>query len=517
MKKVLIIYTIAAAVSLEFMSCSQDEIAGDGTNANKQTVTFVSGDETSTRTSMGGAYTDTQFPFYWEGGDAIYVEAMESDNQTCEGTSSAITGKVNGSTSFAKQSKAIFTGSVTALPTGGSYKVIYTGTGSYNTTNCRTGISVNTSSDAEIIVIPPIQTRTIAQIGTTTNFGEIGDCGTATATANGDGTYKFKLDHKAAYLILMPRWTDNTTNNYLLKSVTITLHYSSQYLSGRFGFEKSFTYGSYSTFVHGFVEPVANTWGSHAIKISINGTTGVTLPTTTDQSKSINIAIKPLTTAEPLYVIYEVYDTKTKNTYYIEKYIKEQTYAENTITPITADLEAGYAAAKTNGYDDLITNNPTKTYNYPNIYYNWVEWDAPEGEPYFVSKEKQDDYNATTINTNPETDFTNVAYKGCKNCPTNNELSWYLAAGVYWDANKVWGPAPNQKGGLWLRKKAWITQHNIKGTGTTAVTTATFSSKYSGIMEVYKPGTGGGEYKFVDYYTTIRFIYKLVFLTGSWR
>jgi hypothetical protein len=88
MKKSLITYAMVAAVTLGFMSCSQDETAGDGTNANKQTITFVSGDETSTRTSMGGAYTDTSFPFYWEKGDAIWVNAKDKITGSNAGTAS---------------------------------------------------------------------------------------------------------------------------------------------------------------------------------------------------------------------------------------------------------------------------------------------------------------------------------------------------------------------------------------------------------------------------------------------
>jgi hypothetical protein len=442
MKKHYLIVIAAAGLSLGLASCSQSEDVADGTSA-KQTITFASGDETSTRTSMGGAYTDSQFPFYWEGGDAIYVNAVQSNGTTSVGISSAITGKVNGSTSFSKQSSAIFTGDVTALPSGGSYKVRYTGTGTYTSNNQRDATcSFKTTSNATTLVIPPVQTiATWAAGADTKRIGANGDFGTATATGSGN-SYKFKLNHQAAYLIIMPRWgTGGKNTTYMLKSVTVTTaNYS--YLSGRFSFDDS-----------GIGKTVTNTSGGRSIKVTTGGSNGLVLPTAKDQTKSINIAIKPVTTANPLYCIYEVYDTKTKNTYYIEKVIgtkaaggtltTNKSFAANTITPITADIKAGYDLANKDGYLDVITNK--------NPYSGYYEWDAPTGEEYFVSREMGDDYSTIT---------SGVASKSCSKCPTYNQMTWYLKSG-FWDAKKKWGPADNQKGGMWFMKKAYLISSGV--------------------------------------------------------
>jgi hypothetical protein len=203
--------------------------------------------------------------------------------------------------------------------------------------------------------------------------------------------------------------------------------------------------------------PISGTNGSATIKVTTGSSDGVTLPTSTNQdTKSINIVIKPVTAAIPLYCIYEVYDTNTNNTYYICKIISGKSFPENTITPITANLESGYQHASDNGYLDLITNNSSKTYNYPNIYYNYVQWDAPVGEAFFVGHEKGDSYNSTTTSSDPENETTNVASASCKDCVTYKQLEMYLGAGVYFDADKVWGPGSEQKGGIWLKKKATI-------------------------------------------------------------
>lgn len=52
------------------------------------------------------------------------------------------------------------------------------------------------------VTIPSIQNQTGAD--NTSHVGVNGDCGTATATRNNDGSYAFTLEHKAAYLCFLP-------------------------------------------------------------------------------------------------------------------------------------------------------------------------------------------------------------------------------------------------------------------------------------------------------------------------
>jgi hypothetical protein len=434
MKTNYLLSAAIAVVSLSMTGCSQSEDVADGTSA-KQTITFASEDET-TRTSMGGAYTDTTFPFYWEVGDKIWINAADEI----------------GGNMTAPTRNAIFSGNVTAAAT---YKIRYTGTGSYNTTNSRTGTTVNTTSDANTLVIPPVQSIATWDEGAATKrIGVNGDCGTATAI-NCGSYYKFKLDHKAAYLILMPRWTGND-GTYKLKSVTVTTQNKSSLLSGRFGFSDT-----------GIGSAVTNTNGSATIKITTGGSEGLVLPTSKDQNKSINIAIKPVTTATPLYCIYEV--SHGTDTYYIEKIVgstahggtltADKSFAANTITPITADIKAGYDLASTDGYLDLITNN--------NPYSGFYEWDVTNGEKYFVSHEMGDDYNATPATTSyPPTAAEGARTNWCTNSNFNalttyNQITWYLKGGCYWDADKKWGPADNQKGGMWFKKKAYLISSGV--------------------------------------------------------
>jgi hypothetical protein len=434
MKTNYLLSAAIAVVSLGMTGCSQSEDVADGTSA-KQTITFASEDET-TRTSMGGAYTDTTFPFYWEVGDKIWINAKDEI----------------GGDMTAPARNAIFSGNVT---TAATYNIRYTGTGSYTSNNQRVAIySFTTTSDGNTLVIPPVQSiATWAEGAATKRIGANGDCGTATAI-NCGSYYKFKLDHKAAYLILMPRWTGND-GTYKLKSVTVTTQNNSYLLSGRFGFSDT-----------GIGSAVTSTNGSATIKITTGGSEGLILPTSKDQTQSINIAIKPVADAIPLYCIYEVSDGT--NTYYIEKIVgstahsgtltADKSFAANTITPITADIKAGYDLASTDGYLDLITNN--------NPYSGFYEWDVPNGEEYFVSHEMKDDYNAKPVTAYAPTAVEGARTNWCTNSNFNalttlNQISWYLKGGCYWQADKKWGPADNQKGGMWFKKKAYLISSGV--------------------------------------------------------
>ena len=446
MKTNYLLSAAIAVVSLGMTGCSQSEDVADGTSA-KQTITFASEDET-TRTSMGGAYTDNTFPFYWEVGDKIWINAKDEI----------------GGDMTAPTRNAIFSGNVTAAAT---YNIRYTGTGNYESKNQRDATySFKTTSGANTLVIPPLQSITalggsVAANFGTSRFGANGDCGTATATAKGDGTYKFNLAHKAAYLIIMPRWgTGGTNTTYKLKSVTVTTHNNSYLLSGRFRFNDN-----------GIGSAVTGTLGSTTIKITTGGSDGIVLPTAKgDQTQSINIAIKPVADITPLYCIYEVSDGT--NTYYIEKIISSKSFPVNTITPITADIKAGYDLASTDGYLDLITNK--------NPYSGFYQWDVPNGEEYFVSHEMYDDYNAKPVTAYAPTAAEGARTDWCTNSnfnalPTYNQITWYIKGGSYWDAEKKWGPADNQKGGMWFKKKAYLISSGV-------VTETAFNTTQSRIM-----------------------------------
>ena len=78
-------------IALAFASCANEDVAQNPTNPNednnKNLTTFVAGDETKTRTSLGYNSSD----FSWEAGDYIYVK---DDDGTLQKSSNAPTSKV---------------------------------------------------------------------------------------------------------------------------------------------------------------------------------------------------------------------------------------------------------------------------------------------------------------------------------------------------------------------------------------------------------------------------------------
>jgi hypothetical protein len=180
-----------------------------------------------------------------------------------------------------------------------------------------------------------------------------------------------------------------------------------------------------------------------------------------------------------------------QNTYYIEKIISSKSFPVNTITPITADIKAGYDLASKNGYLDLITNN--------NPYSGFYEWDVPNSEEYFVSREMGDDYNATSFTASAHpTAAEGARTDWCTNSnfnalPTYNQMTWYIKGGCYWQADKKWGPADNQKGGMWFKKKAYLISSGV-------VTETAFNTTQSGITTSTPVTTAPNDFNTSDWF-----------------
>jgi hypothetical protein len=126
---------------------------------------------------------------------------------------------------------------------------------------------------------------------------------------------------------------------------------------------------------------------------------------------------------------------------------------------------------------------------------SYYEWDAISPYPTdgTTPSEGSDSYCNYTINGT--TSYPPTEKEGASKlyptqnaefnkCPTFNEITWYLAGGAYYDANQRWGAGENEKGGLWLKKKAKIISDGTTGTGTTAVTAETFTSSKSSIYKI---------------------------------
>nr|MCR5153047.1 hypothetical protein [Prevotella sp.] len=90
------------------------------------------------------------------------------------------------------------------------------------------------------VTIPTVQTQSGAD--NTDHIGRSGDCGTATATRQQDGTYSFTLDHKAAYLCFLPHI--NHLPSVKIKKIEVSC---SGNIAGTYSLSKSGLYNGKNT------------------------------------------------------------------------------------------------------------------------------------------------------------------------------------------------------------------------------------------------------------------------------
>ena len=396
------------SMALTIGSCANDDVAQNPTipNEDKNLTTFAAGTPT-TRTSM-----ESNGKFFWEVGDKIYVK---DDNGAWHASSNSPTGKT---ASF----KFKVPGTYTAHT---SYEVYYPGQGGSN----------------DQVVIAASQSQ--AEPNTTAHFGAAGDCGMATANkVPGKQQFAFTLNHKAAYLLFLPRTSNTILHNCYLTKVevnsdnditdTYTLNPTTGELTGT-GTGKQIvlmTKGS-GTYANGF--PLTNSTASAA-------------------TNGAYMVIKPGT--HTLKIRYWVKDIATNVEGTITKTLSQKTYAPNTYYDMTANLNVR---------------------DYDGTYYMWdaqqqywygYEWtkhlSGNTGQPtlYYISSS-----NYPQSNTDPR--YYNESYPGsgisnpathfpCRDLPNANEMSWYCMFGdPRWDGDELWTTMGHlYQGGMWFKKKS---------------------------------------------------------------
>ena len=424
MKKIMKQYSFASrlkslalvfSIALAFASCANEEIAQNpnGTDNNKNFTIFSTGDP-ETRTSM-----ESNGAFYWEAGDKIWVK---DDNGTWQQSRNAPTEKT---ASFKFEVPGKFTKTTT-------YKVYYPG---QNGNKDQVSIAANQSQ---------------AEPNTTAHFGTSGDCGMADAAwSNTKNGFAFTLDHKAAYLLFLPRTSNTILHDCYLTKVevnsdnditsTYTLDPTTGELTGT-GTGKQITIttkgSSGSTFQNGF--PLTNN-------------------TTSAATNGAYVVIKPGT--HTLKIRYWVKDLVTKVEGTITKTLAQATYDQNKYYNITANLNIreydGYHYymwdAKQNYWADheWDTANPWQP----------VLNDATEGTHYPKFGENRF-YNSVSNGTASNMPATqNPLFTAL---PNVNEMSWYVVKGdPHYDADEVWTTMGHlYKGGLWIKKKSKIAGFN---------------------------------------------------------
>ena len=421
------------SMALTIGSCANDDVAQNPTipNDDKNLTTFAAGTPT-TRTSM-----ESDGKFFWEQGDKIYVK---DDNNTWHASSNSPTGKTD-------NFKFKVPGTYTAHT---SYEVYYPGQGG--------------SNDQAVISASQSQ----AEPNTTTHFGAAGDCGMATATkVPGKQQFAFTLDHKAAYLLFLPRTSNTILNKCYLTKVevnsddditdTYTLDPATGKLTGTgTGKQIIVSTGGSGTYANGF--PLTNT----ATSAAINGT---------------YVVIKPGT--HTLKIRYWVKDVATNVEGTITKILSSASYDQNKYYNITANL-------------DVRDYYGTKYYMWDAQQNYWAghEWNSASPWQPVLNGNTNNNYaqSNTDLRYYHEGSGAFQATHSCATLPNANEMSWYVMFGdAHWDGDELWTTMGHlHKCGIWLKKKSVLqAEHNydteISADGTTDLrTTYKYYSK-SGI------------------------------------
>ena len=403
---------LAFGITLAFASCANEEIAQNpnGKDYDANLTTFSTGDPT-TRTSM-----ESNGTFYWESGDKIWVK---DDNGAWQQSSNAPTEKT---ASFKFKVPGKFT-------KGNTYKVYYPGK---NGNKDQVSIAANQSQ---------------AEPNTTAHFGTAGDCGMADAAwSNAKNGFAFTLDHKAAYLLFLPRTSNTILHNCYLTKVevnsdnditsTYTLDPTTGELTGTgTGNQIIVSTGGSGTYTNGF--PLTN----NATSAATNGA---------------YVVIKPGT--HILKIRYWVKDVATGIEGTITKTLPSATYDQNKYYNITANLDVRV-------YD----GDKYYMWDAPQNYWAGHEWNsAAPWQPTLTSQPGNPNYAQN--NTDPRyynEAFTYLAdnkatHSPCATLPNVNEMTWYAAKGdPRWDADELWTTMGHlYKGGMWFKKKSQIGGYN---------------------------------------------------------
>ena len=425
---------LAFGVILAFASCANEGIAQNqnGKDSDASLTTFSTGDPT-TRTSM-----ESDGKFFWEAGDKIYVK---DDNGTWNASSNSPTGKT-----------AYFRFKVPGTYTAHmSYDVYYPGK---NGNQNQVTIAANQSQ---------------AEPNSTAHFGASGDCGMATATRiASERNFNFTLDHKAAYLLFLPRTSNTILHNCYLTKVevnsdnditsTYTLDPTTGELTGTgTGKQIIVSTGGSGTYANGF--PLTN----NATSAATNGA---------------YVVIKPGT--HILKIRYWVKDVATGIEGTITKTLSSATYNQNKYYNITANLDVRV-------YD----GDKYYMWDAQEQYWKGHEWNLGGSQPtlsYGLT-------GATTSNdyakSNADSRYYNEYYPGygvsnpathtsCKDLPNANEMSWYCMYGdPRLDGDELWTTMGHlYKGGMWFKKKSVLLAEHHYDTEKSADNTTDLRTTY---------------------------------------
>lgn len=436
MKTKFLFAMCAIAASFALISCSDEQLLTEDIIEPEVPYTgpvtvFSSVAETPQNSPFGpnrtsAARNGSKFPFYWTKNDRIWVK--NTDNKFYESHT------VRKNTEKEEPTEKVAAGyfDIHGPFDAASYQVFYLG--QVHNVSEGPGAAHGTKEPDVYVTIAKEQGQ--MKVEHMDHFGLAGDCGTATATKQSDGTYKFMLDHKASYLAIYPTKNSSIAKNITISKLEIT---SNKPLAGDFHFSDGSLLNK---------SPEENGNKSYTINFK-TGTGeyeyGFPLETTNNKEKGIYVVIPPGEHELTLkFYLFDEYHQKRE----VVKEYNNYNYGENKFVRLSPVLDADFPDIPL--YEDV-----------------WYKWDA--ASPYVY----------TVYNQNLNVAAPDTAYVSCRYMPNVNEVWWYLKNGdVRWDETTeykvkcyvnvqekdeygylVWKRKLVEKtrtGGIWIKRKAVI-------------------------------------------------------------
>lgn len=416
MKKMKRKHLLIAIVSLfAFASCgNNDDVLQDEKQNNEQKISkaglteFVMEDEAPTTTSINpGTRTTLEFAAdglktYWTAGDKIWVDNGGS-KWTASVTSDIderLSQSVDNKTATAK---FYFAGTYTA----GSYRVYYTN-----------------EDISQKVNIKPSQTQ--ATPNDPKHLANDGDCASATAQKEG-GRYKFKFQHKAAYITFAPYYSKESISSVKVKSIQVKAEGNSygNSLAGKYNFDAN---GN-----------IAEGSGLQNVTLTVGGSEGFEIPMQKDYSKNAAFMVVHPGTYAGITVTYTL---------------------EDKVTNKTGSVDVKYKNVKFEAGKNLVIAEELPLPNYTALSKQIYQWDAKE--PYLKGQESNPNFylpntdptHPIAIPNDPETNslanridsqpdnFLNIGSNSCDHnngIPNIYEMAWYIVKGdPHYDNTMGW-------------------------------------------------------------------------------
>ena len=291
---------------------------------------------------------------------------------------------------------------------------------------------------------PQVEIKTEQTQSAPNNFdhaGESGDCGIATGNKAGN-SYKFTLNHKAAYLCFIPRSSNSYVNHSKLIKVEIM---SDDEIAG-----------TYDIAANG------------ALTLASGGSKTITI--TTGSGFDIDNAADDMS-KNATYAVVAPGTHKFRIRYWLRN-TTDTPYGsiEGTVSKIvTLNCTAG-------SIHDITANLNPRDYDGDQYY----EWDAQNQYWYGYewTRHLPGNTGQPTLNYNSSSNYAQNntdsrwyneggssgrfdATHSSAGFPNVNEMSWYAASDPRWDEDELWTTMGHlYKGGMWFKKKSQISGYN---------------------------------------------------------